>query len=105
MRVDIPETLLPGMTTDLLLAAAAATAGSEYHVDVPMPRVLRVTWSRNRFRRAGLIGVAMMDRTKTLTVIVNDSPDGVIVKVAGETSSRFGSELRAGLEDLAAAKA
>jgi hypothetical protein len=36
---------------------------------------------------------------------VNGSPDGVIVKVAGETSSRFGSELRAGLEDLAAAKA
>ena len=106
MRLDIPETLLPGMTTELLfrrLAAAAAAPGSEYPVDVPMPGVLRVTWSRNRFRKAGLPGVALMARIKMLTVIANDSPNGAMVKVAGETSERFGSELRAGLNDLAAA--
>lgn len=104
MRLNIRETLLPGMSTEVLfqrIAAGAAAAGSQHHVDFPTPGVLRITWSRNRFRTAGLIGMALMDRTKTVTVISNDSPEGSRVKVIGETSDRFGVALRDALADLA----
>ena len=45
--------------------------------------------------------MALMDRTKTVTVISNDSPEGSRVKVIGETSDRFGVALRDALADLA----
>lgn len=91
-RVDVPQTLLPGMTTEVVfrgLSAAAGAMGSAYSVSSPTPGVLTITWSRNRFRTGGLAGVAMMDRTKTVTVVSADTPEGARVSIAGETSSEL----------------